>query len=121
MSSNKIFKLAEDFEKKIFEEKYDVIADKLHDEVKSLYPYVADNNLKDKGDYFELILEITDTPHYSSDKPKLSSEELKNQIKNTIFIIKNKFDVIDLLIRNTSDTFTGDDAKVVAIIAKIVK
>lgn len=120
MSLYKILKLADKFENKIFEEKYDVISDKLQDLVKSCYPFVADNLLKDKGDYFELVIEIMDTPHYTSDKPKHSAEEFKNYINNLIDIIKDKFDVIGLSTKDTSDTFAGD-GKVVAIIFKVAK
>ena len=120
MSLYKILKLADRLEKKIFEEKYDVISDKLQDLVKSCYPFVADNNLKDKGDYFELVIEMMDTPHYTSDKPKPSNEEFKSYINNLVDIIKNKFDVIDLSIKNTSNTFVND-SKVVAIIFKVSK
>jgi hypothetical protein len=124
MNNNALIRLADEFANelhKIAGNEHAIISDKLAKIVRDLYPFVADNVLHEEGDHYQLTIELMTTPDYTSDTQKtISDEELEALIDKTVAILVDNFPIVDMAIRDTTDTYAnGGEGKIMAITVKI--
>lgn len=117
MSFANVVKLADKFAKKLEKlarDRLDELYLKLHRLVEALHPFVADNNLQEKGDYYEVSIEVMSTPD-------LSDEEFAKLVRFTANMMKNNLHAVDISFEDTTSTFANDSGQIVAVKGKVSK
>jgi hypothetical protein len=125
MTFTRVAKLADKFAiklQKLAQDHSDELASKVSNLVKYLFPFVADNLLQDKGDHYEVVIEVMSVPDASSDLQPLSHTEFLKLVKLTSHLLKNNLHATDISTEDTAGSFiNGKDSRVIAVKGKIHK